>query len=622
MVGFAPPAGNAGIAYQYFLSQGWTPAQAAGIVGNLQQESGPGLDPTIVGDGGNALGVAQWNDRRDDLHAWAQAGGLDPLALQTQLDFISHELGTTESRAADALRRAQTPEEAARAFLGFERPAGFSWADPTGSHGYENRVANALRLYGGGTMPQPMSSVPAGSAGGQDMAWNGGLLGVPAPLRQSWLGGLLDIEPTEDQGWFGGLLNPQNEADRMAWLQAGANLLQASAPSTDPRSGNLGAAIGAAVQGLTQGREAGRRMDERDRRRSAIDALIQGAGGSNPQTAALAAAFPEAYGQAMLEQAFAGPPEPINAGGGLFLDPVTLQPVADYRPPPDAPKPLEINGQLVDPTTGRVIGDYRTPETPKPIEINGQLVDPVTYQPIADFRTPEAPPRPVVTDGGLVLNPTTGAVIADYRPPEPPPDTFKDEASLRDKFIQQSGTFVATRDAYNRLLASASGGTGASDISLVYAYMRLLDPNTGVKEGEVATAENAGGIPDTVMNLYNSVVAGARLPEAVRRDFLAQGTALYQTAEQSQQSLSQEYKRLAEYYGFNPSVIAIDLAAGTRPASVPTPGGTTPAAMPAPGTPPAFNLTGMPDAEADKAYEQMPSGTVFVGPDGNTYVKP
>ena len=209
-----------------------TPAQAAGIVGNLQQESGPGLDPTIVGDSGDAFGIAQWNDRRDALHGWAQSGGMDPAALQTQLDFISHELDTTEGRAAAALRGAQTPEEAARAFLGFERPQGFSWADPTGSHGYQNRVANALRLYGGGTMPQPMSSMPAPgpAAGGGQMA--GGLLGVPpAPaLKQGWLGGLLGVQPTQDQGLLGGFLNPQSNADTMGWLQAAAMELAPGEP--------------------------------------------------------------------------------------------------------------------------------------------------------------------------------------------------------------------------------------------------------------------------------------------------------------------------------------------------------------------------------------------------------
>lgn len=329
MVGFAPPAGNADTAYQYFISRGWTPAQAAGIVGNLMQESGPSLDPTIVGDGGAAYGIAQWNDRRDDLHGWAQAGGMDPAALQTQLDFISHELGTTEGRAADALRRAQTPEEAARAFLGFERPSGFSWADPTGSHGYQNRVANALRLYGGGTMPQPMSSMPAPgpAAGGQDMA-SGGLLGVPAApaLRQSWLGGLLGVEPTEDQGILGAFLNPQGSADRLGMLGLASQLLSASAPSTDPAHGSFGYGLGQALQGYVQGSEVGSKRDEREQQRKAREQLLKVAAGMSPEMAAVAAAYPEAFAQGIAGQAFAKPeatPDQLQILAAMGLSPTS-----------------------------------------------------------------------------------------------------------------------------------------------------------------------------------------------------------------------------------------------------------------------------------------------------------
>ena len=53
-------------AYNFFLSKeggSFTPAQAAGIVGNLMQESGKNINPTIVSgfkDEGS-FGIAQWN---------------------------------------------------------------------------------------------------------------------------------------------------------------------------------------------------------------------------------------------------------------------------------------------------------------------------------------------------------------------------------------------------------------------------------------------------------------------------------------------------------------------------------------------------------------------------------
>ena len=57
--------GNSKIALDFFMSPkggGYTLEQAAGIVGNLQAESGANLDHTAdTGDGGNAYGIAQWN---------------------------------------------------------------------------------------------------------------------------------------------------------------------------------------------------------------------------------------------------------------------------------------------------------------------------------------------------------------------------------------------------------------------------------------------------------------------------------------------------------------------------------------------------------------------------------
>src|SRR6185312_4315016 len=47
-------------AFEFFVNKGLTKTQAAGIVGNLDQESG--MDPTIFQyDGGPGRGIAQWS---------------------------------------------------------------------------------------------------------------------------------------------------------------------------------------------------------------------------------------------------------------------------------------------------------------------------------------------------------------------------------------------------------------------------------------------------------------------------------------------------------------------------------------------------------------------------------
>ena len=102
--------------------QGFTPAQIAGVLGNFQQESS--FNPRIneggavgapMGRGG--YGLAQWTgDRQTSLINFAKKQKRDPGDPNLQADFLAHELSGPESRAADILRKAQSPEQAALVF--------------------------------------------------------------------------------------------------------------------------------------------------------------------------------------------------------------------------------------------------------------------------------------------------------------------------------------------------------------------------------------------------------------------------------------------------------------------------------------------------------------------------
>jgi hypothetical protein len=156
---------NAQIAFNYFVSQGLSPVQAAGIVGNLQGESGRGLNtntrnPGDGRDGSDSIGIAQWNsDRAQALKNYAASKGTPYTDLTTQLEFLHSELKGPEKAAYDRLLTAQTPEEATRAFLAFERPK--DWNVP-GSHPQRTQyAARAFAAYGGG-QPVGASARPTG----------------------------------------------------------------------------------------------------------------------------------------------------------------------------------------------------------------------------------------------------------------------------------------------------------------------------------------------------------------------------------------------------------------------------------------------------------------------------
>ena len=121
-----------------------------------------------------------------------------------------------------------------------------------------------------------------------------------------------------------------------------------------------------------------------------------------------------------------------------------------------------------------------------------------------------------------------------------PAKQFDAETKLRSEYIKSIGTSLDTREAYRRVEASKDNAVG--DLSLIFGYMRMLDPETGVREGEFANAENAAGVPERITNLYNKVVRGERLTANQRKSFIEQAGELNIVAERR---MSEERKRLS-----------------------------------------------------------------------------
>lgn len=144
-----PVSSRAAEAKAHYLALGYSDAQAAGIVGNLIQESG--LDPNAANprDPGTSIGLGQWNrERKAALMKFAAARGSSVANFRTQLDFVHHELQTTESRAGAALKAATTVDAATAAMISFERPVGWTPQNPRGGHGWANRLRHAESLFG------------------------------------------------------------------------------------------------------------------------------------------------------------------------------------------------------------------------------------------------------------------------------------------------------------------------------------------------------------------------------------------------------------------------------------------------------------------------------------------
>lgn len=108
---------------RFFIGKGWLAHQAAGVVGNLQAESNV-LPTQAQYGGGPGYGLGQWEKpRQADFRAWS-GHDIHQSTFTEQLEFVQHELLTTQRAAGDALRHATTAREAGAIVCRlYERPA-------------------------------------------------------------------------------------------------------------------------------------------------------------------------------------------------------------------------------------------------------------------------------------------------------------------------------------------------------------------------------------------------------------------------------------------------------------------------------------------------------------------
>lgn len=154
--------------YNRYRQDGLTDAEAAGMTGNIAQESG--FDAGAVSnDGYGTRALIQWDgDRYARFEKWCDDNGRDPSDWRAQVDYSVEEMKTTEP---DALRRMRergddlTPEEAARIIReDYERP------DPAQAND-AHRMDVARRVYdqGGRRQSAPLDDGEGSrSSGGED----------------------------------------------------------------------------------------------------------------------------------------------------------------------------------------------------------------------------------------------------------------------------------------------------------------------------------------------------------------------------------------------------------------------------------------------------------------------
>lgn len=115
--------------------------------------------------------------------------------------------------------------------------------------------------------------------------------------------------------------------------------------------------------------------------------------------------------------------------------------------------------------------------------------------------------------------------------------------------------------AYNKIQAAAKNPSAAGDMSLIFGYMKMLDPGSTVREGEFANAQNAAGIDSRVVNAYNNILSGQRLSPQQRQDFMGQAGGLYKSQMAVQNQVDSQFSNMATRSGIDPKDVLLNFEA-------------------------------------------------------------
>jgi hypothetical protein len=192
--------------FNFFISKGLTPAQSAGIIGNLRQESGmnpasnntaansSGVNPgsIIPGETWNGGGIAQWEGGRwtgsngflnyiagkGTFQGKPQGDGKNWKVLGYQLNYMWWELTHTEKDALTHLKGTSTVEAATTSFVTeYER---------AGTPALDRRIKFAKEVLDAFGNAVPDNVAPSGACGGTGITIDGYSFPLAPQTRQNY----------------------------------------------------------------------------------------------------------------------------------------------------------------------------------------------------------------------------------------------------------------------------------------------------------------------------------------------------------------------------------------------------------------------------------------------------
>jgi hypothetical protein len=251
---------------------------------------------------------------------------------------------------------------------------------------------------------------------------------------------------------------------------------------------------------------------------------------------------------------FAGLPAPSGQVAGPAAAPATpAAPVAPGGAASRMPTLAQVNAMIASGNERlRKIGEAYLPIVTRDPSYSVVNVGGTAYQmdsrsgtmrPLGTAQDPNGPVPSGYTrqpDGSLARAPGGPDENADRR------EGFTQARQLREEVTNLTKDFRIIQTAHGALTEVARDPTPAGDLSLLYQFNKMLDPNSVVRESEFATAARTGSLDQRIGASVLRVLNGERLTADQRADFVRQADLLYQSQRRGYDQIVNQYRGLAE----------------------------------------------------------------------------
>ena len=120
------------------------------------------------------------------------------------------------------------------------------------------------------------------------------------------------------------------------------------------------------------------------------------------------------------------------------------------------------------------------------------------------------------------------------------------EGDLRKEYygLPDIKAYNEVNTAYNQIKVATQRPSPANDLAAATKFMKLLDPNSVVRESELIMAVQASGLSDRIANTGNRILNGEKLTPTQRKDFFDAATQFYKIAEDKKRAIDTQYTNI------------------------------------------------------------------------------